>query len=227
LDSLDTLGKSFKDSSDISTLLHGDDTELIFLVDPDQEGLLVVVEDTTTLGPVTLHTGNGQVSVSRNKEEVVIDKLLADSLIHSGEWVVVSSKVLREVLDCGFHELLNSETLVPGDSGRQTESIDGAADTDSARVYWDILSNVAPDLSNIHVRGVLGSRRDSVVFLNKGVEDGSEVLVGVPVTGVDTAVLVVEFNSASDGLNEGESRGLGLDSLQLLPLVFGNILGNK
>jgi len=185
------------------------------------------VEDTTTFGPVTLHTGNGQVSVSRNEEEVVIDKLLADSLIHSGEWVVVSSKVLREVLDSGFHELLNSETLVPGDSGRQTESIDGAADTDSARVYWDILSNVAPDLSNIHVRGVLGSRRDSVVFLNKGVEDGSEVLVGVPVTGVDTAVLVVEFNSASDGLNEGESRGLGLDSLQLLPLVFGNILGNK
>merc|ERR1712088_1033993 len=60
-----------------------------------------------------------------------------------------------------------------------------------------------------------------------GVEDGGKVLVRVPVTSVDAAVLVVELNSASDGLDEGEAGGLGLDSLELLPLVLGDVLGNK
>merc|ERR1712165_142661 len=55
-DSLDASGETLEDSLDITSLLHGDNTELILLVDPDQEGLVGVVEDTTALGPVTLHT---------------------------------------------------------------------------------------------------------------------------------------------------------------------------
>merc|ERR1719273_1983794 len=34
------------DTLDITSLLHGNDTELILLVDPDKEGLVLVVEDT-------------------------------------------------------------------------------------------------------------------------------------------------------------------------------------
>merc|ERR1712223_1042940 len=60
-----------------------------------------------------------------------------------------------------------------------------------------------------------------------GVEDGGKVLVRVPVTSVDAAVLVVELNGTSDGLDEGEAGGLGLDSLELLPLVLGDVLGNE
>merc|ERR1712088_708912 len=60
-----------------------------------------------------------------------------------------------------------------------------------------------------------------------GVENGSKVLVGVPVTSVDAAVLVVELNGTSDGLDESEAGGLGLDSLELLPLVLGDVLGNE
>jgi len=71
--SLDTLGKSFKDSSDITSHLHGNDTELIFFIDPDEEGLLVIMEDTTTLRPVSFHTSNSQVPITRHKEEVVIN----------------------------------------------------------------------------------------------------------------------------------------------------------
>merc|ERR1711863_13887 len=55
-DTLDASCESFKDSLDISSLLHGDDTELILLIDPDQEGLVGIVEDTTAFGPMTLHT---------------------------------------------------------------------------------------------------------------------------------------------------------------------------
>merc|ERR1712156_112929 len=57
-DILDTSGQSLKDSLDISTLLHGDNSELILFVDPDQEGLGSIVEDTSALWPVSLHTSN-------------------------------------------------------------------------------------------------------------------------------------------------------------------------
>merc|ERR1719402_2009374 len=78
LNSLDTLGKPGEALLHISSLLHGDDAELILLVDPDEEGLLPVVEDATTLRPVALHTSHLQVPVSGDEEEVVVNQLLAD-----------------------------------------------------------------------------------------------------------------------------------------------------
>lgn len=51
-------GESLEDSSDVSTGLHGDDTELILFIDPDEEGLVVIVEDTSAIGPVTVETAS-------------------------------------------------------------------------------------------------------------------------------------------------------------------------
>merc|ERR1712154_339694 len=66
-DSLDTTSKTLKDTLDISSLLHGDNSHLIFFIDPEKEGLGIIVEDTTTLRPVTLHT-RGKIAVSTDKE---------------------------------------------------------------------------------------------------------------------------------------------------------------
>jgi hypothetical protein len=44
--------------------LHGDDTELILLVDPDEESLGVVVEDTTALGPVAVESASLEEAVT-------------------------------------------------------------------------------------------------------------------------------------------------------------------
>ena len=74
--SLDASGQSLKDSLDISTLLHGDDSELILLIDPDEESLGSVVEDTSAFWPVSFHSSNSQISVSRHEEEMIINKLL-------------------------------------------------------------------------------------------------------------------------------------------------------
>merc|ERR1719319_250087 len=227
LDSLDTLGQPAEHLPDSTSLLHGDDTELILLVDPDEEGLLSVVEDATALGPVALHAGNSQVPVSRHKQEMVVNKLLANLLVHSSQGVVLSSKVSREGLDSVGHQLLNSNTLILGDSGRQTKSINGATNTDPARVNGDIRRNISLDLANIHVRCVPSRGADSMVLLDQGVEHRGEVLVRIPVTSVDTTVLVVKLNSASNGLSKGESRGLGSDALKLVPLFLGHMLGNK
>merc|ERR1719510_2230892 len=174
-----------------------------------------------------LHTSNGQVPVSRNEEEVIVNQLLANPLVHSSQGVVVSGKVRGEVLDGIDHKLLNSNTLLLSDSRGKTKAIDGTANADSARVDGCVGDNFSLDLAGIHVGSVLGRGADSVVLTDERVEDRGKVLVGVPVTGVDSTVLVVELNSASDGLDQGESRCLGLDSLQLLPLVLGDVLGNK
>merc|ERR1712102_101397 len=90
-----------------------------------------------------------------------------------------------------------------------------------------ISSNISLDLGGIHVRGVLGVSRDSVVLLNDGIKDRSKVLVGVPVSSIDSTMLVVELNSTGNGLNESEARGLGLDALQFLPDRLCNMRGNQ
>merc|ERR1712129_588372 len=61
--SLDSTGKTSKDTLDITSLLHGNDSGLIFLIDPEKEGLGSIVEDSTALWPVTLHTSNGNVTI--------------------------------------------------------------------------------------------------------------------------------------------------------------------
>merc|ERR1719268_155423 len=167
LDSLDTLGKPLKHLLHIASHLHGDDAELILLVHPDKESLLFVVEDTTSLRPVALHTSNSKVPVARHKEEVVVNELLADLLIHTSKGVVLSSKVRGEVLDGVDHQLLNADTLLLGDSGGKTKTVDGASNTDSARVDGNIFVDVALNLAGIHVGSVLGRGADSVVFADE------------------------------------------------------------
>merc|ERR1712192_377712 len=125
-DCLDTTGKTVEDSPDVSTFLHGDDTELIFLVDPGEEGLLCVVEDSTTLGPVTLHASNSQVPVARDEEEVVVDQLLPHLLIHAGERIVGASKVTLKVGKGLLHQVLNSNPLLLGDARGEAKSVNGA-----------------------------------------------------------------------------------------------------
>merc|ERR1712037_331401 len=109
-------------------------------------------EDKAMMGgaapPAAASSGSG------DEEEVVVDQLLADLLVHASQRVVVSGKVRGEVLDSVDHELLNSNSLVPGDSRGQAESIDGTTNTDSARVDGDIRVNITLDLGGIHVRGV-------------------------------------------------------------------------
>ena len=62
--SLDAPSQSLKDSLDISTLLHGDDSELILLIDPDEESLGSVVEDSSATGPVTAQSASFQEAIS-------------------------------------------------------------------------------------------------------------------------------------------------------------------
>jgi len=226
-DGLDATGKTLKDTLDVSSLLHGDDSHLIFLIDPQKEGLGVVVEDTTALGPVTLHTSNSKVTVSTDKEEMVINKLLTDSLFHAGKRIVFSGKISGELGKSAAHQLLNIDTLLLGDSGGETESINATSNTDTSGVNGDSSLDVAGDLGSVHVGGVLGVRADSMVVLDDGIKDLGEIFVAVPVASVYAAVLVVELNGAGAGLGNGETAGGSLDVLDFVPSLLGHVLGHQ
>ena len=83
LDSLGGARESLEDSADVSTLLHRDDAELIFLIDPNEESLVRIVEDTTAFGPVSVQTASIKEPITFLEEEVVSNKLLLRGLIHS------------------------------------------------------------------------------------------------------------------------------------------------
>ena len=56
--------ESVEDLEDTSSWLHGNDSKLILLIDPDEESLGVVVEDSSAGWPVSVEVASGQESVS-------------------------------------------------------------------------------------------------------------------------------------------------------------------
>ena len=67
LDTGSGTAESLEDLTDVSSLLHGDDSELILLVDPDKESLGIVVEDSSARWPVTVKSAGLEVFVSLPK----------------------------------------------------------------------------------------------------------------------------------------------------------------
>jgi hypothetical protein len=84
LDLSSSNGESAENSSNISSLLHGDNSELILLVDPDQESLFLVVENTSTSWPVSVEATRLQESISFLKKEVIGNQLSLLFFGHGG-----------------------------------------------------------------------------------------------------------------------------------------------
>ena len=94
-------------------------------------------------------------------------------------------------------------------------------------MYWNFRIDIAIDLGRVHVGDMLEASWESMVLADEGIEDISKVNVGVLITSIDTTVLVVELNSAGNGLGKGEARGLGDNLMKFVPLSFGYMLGNQ
>lgn len=60
----DGSAESVEDLVDIGTLLHGDDSKLILFVNPDEESLSIVVEDTSARWPVAVEAASLKETVS-------------------------------------------------------------------------------------------------------------------------------------------------------------------
>jgi len=70
--------------------LHGDNSKLIFFINPNQEVLLVVMEDTSAIWPVSVETASIEESITFLEEIVISNKLVLICLAHTLQWVVLA-----------------------------------------------------------------------------------------------------------------------------------------
>jgi hypothetical protein len=94
---------------------------LIFLVDPGQESLVGVVENTSAFGPVTVKAARLEETVSLFKEEVIVNQLLLLFCSHRSERVISSSKLTSEIGESQLSVLLNFVTLLTGNTWSKRE----------------------------------------------------------------------------------------------------------
>ena len=71
------LGETSEDGTDVGTRLHRNDAELVLFIDPHEESLLVVMENTSAFRPVAVETTSIEESISFFEEEVIINELLS------------------------------------------------------------------------------------------------------------------------------------------------------
>jgi hypothetical protein len=62
--------QSVEDGVEVGTLLHRDDTQLVLFIDPHEEGLVVVVENTSALRPVSVQPTCLQEPITLPTKEV-------------------------------------------------------------------------------------------------------------------------------------------------------------
>ena len=83
--------ESVKDFPQVSSILHRDNSELILFVYPDEECLFFVMENASTIRPVSVKTYCLKESISLLKEEVIFNKLLSLGLSHTVKGIVSTS----------------------------------------------------------------------------------------------------------------------------------------
>jgi len=218
-----TTAESVEDGEDISSLLHGDDSELVLLVNPDKEGLVGVVEDSSARWPVTVESASLKEAVSLHEQEVIVDELLLSSLIHALEWVEGTSEVTLttvESLSDGLHDL---ESLLLGDTWSKwigsevTASTDTGGHDHSGILLWE---SWAKESLRGHVSNVLAVLAVTVVVLDDLIEELGEGGVGVVRSSVGTNVGVWVLAAREDASLEGDTRRVRL-VLVLVPDLLG------
>ena len=176
LDGSGGVGESDEDGFDVVTLLHGDDSHVILLVNPDEEVHGIVVEDTSGVGPVATTSGGEKEGGIGFLEEVTSrSELLLLGFGHTvGLSSVGSGSTEGEVisLELTLHgekslddESLDFTSLVEGVAGGKSESSNGSSGSASSgeNVVASGVNLGGRDVGGVHVGRVAGVGRIAVV----------------------------------------------------------------
>jgi len=199
---------------------------LIFLINPDEESLGVVVEDTTGLRPVTLETAGLKILVATLEEEVVSDELVTLLVGHGLKRVVLALELTGEGVKSGDDLALKSLTVSTADGGTERVLSRVTGNTDTGRVDHLVLiwgEVRAVEVSVVHVDDVLVGGLVAVVGLDDLVHERSEVIVRLMRASIDTDAGVSPLGTREDALLESEAV-LVLTVLALFPNITGEAL---
>lgn len=184
-----TSGKSLEDFTDVRTGLHRDDSELILLINPHKEGLALVVEDASSLGPFSLEESGLEILVVTLEEEVILSELLLLIGGEVAERVVLALKISGELGESSDDLSLNFKSLLLGDLGAKRELSEVTANSNTGGVDHLILirrESGAVQLGEVHVGNMLVSLAVTVIILNDSIKERSEGVVRVVRTSVHT-----------------------------------------
>lgn len=216
-------GESAEDSLDIGTGLHRNNSELILFVDPDQESLGIIVEDTTTRRPITVEIACFEESVTFLEKEMVSDELVLSCFIHSFERIESTLEIIIEVLSGFNNDVHDLESLILRDTWAKRVSCEVSSNTDTGGVDHGLLSfseRGVCETFGVHISlvGIIDTM--TVIIFNDSVKEFVEFGVGRVRTSV-------EANTRIEVLDTREAAGLERDSsfillvFVLLPNLFG------
>jgi len=231
LEFVQTVTESGEHFLHVTVLLHGDDSNVVFLVDPDEKVLGGIVPDTAGVGPVAGHTGAGEKGRDRLVEEkVVVDELVLLGVGHLLERVVFTSEFAAEIGKTVDDDLLDRSSFGAAAPWWQTVASDGSASSAPGRDNVVHVELVSLDLGWVEASLMLVGRLVAVVSgLNDWVKKLLEDLVGLFVTGNaadghDERVAGV-VDTGLDGVVDGVA-GWGLLASHALVHLEGQHMGH-
>lgn len=227
LDLVDGSHQTLVDLAQVTALLHGDDAEVILLVAPDQEGLGIIVVDATTAGPVAASVGGLQEAIALLEQEVVVDQLLLDGLLHASQRVELALKLALESGEGGANLGLHLLVLGLGQAGVERVSLHGAAATHASGdhvLVGGINVTEGGNISEVGGRVLVGLLEATMVVLDDGVEQVGEHCVGLGIGGVDAHTGVVVLQARLDNIQQGRLEGGGHLVLQVVEDLLGQVL---
>lgn len=198
--------QSLKHGFDVAALLHGYDSELIFFVYPNQEGLIVVVVDAASARPVSVQATRFQESIAFLEEEVIVDQLLLDSLVHTIKRVILALKLTIQLRQNAGDQLLNLAPLLFTDARAERVVSQVATDANTSRQNHVGL-NLTPGLHvqrvEVHVTDMLRLFGVSMILVNDLVKQFIESVVAVVAASVDSDSRVHVLAAGQDHLLKG------------------------
>jgi len=203
--------KSVKDLADISSLLHGNDSELILLIDPDVEGSSLVHEDSSARWPVTVETSSLKVFVTLQKENVLLDELLSELLIHAFDSVDLTLEISIESFEGTSNVIQDLKSVFFGDSRSEWEFGKVSSDTNTGgeNVLSLILSEWwAHKLGRVHAGNVFVLWLVSMVLRDDIIEEFVEGRVRVHGSSISSNVRFWVLASREDHLLEWNSLSI-------------------
>ena len=96
---------------------------MILLIDPDEESLFVVVEDTSAFGPVSVKTASVKEPVSFLEEEVIVNQLLLLCWSHGTKGIECASELTFEGVASLDYLLFDLISLLSSDSWSEWVSL--------------------------------------------------------------------------------------------------------
>lgn len=189
LDIIDSIHQPLVHLLQVTAHLHGDEAEVVLLVAPHQERLVLVVVDAAAGRPEAAGVGGLQEAVTLFEQEVIVDQLLLGLLGHAGQGVEGTLELSFKSGESAGHFLFHLLVLGLGQARVEGVSLHGAATAHTGGDH-ELAGGVQVSKS-LDISPVLGGVSVSfletgVVVLDDGIEELSEHGVSFRVGRVDS-----------------------------------------